>query len=86
MFATVSFFLEESAETIDIPATAVLTESGSSFVYLARDETTFIRQKIDVQPDGPGRMRLLAGLRVGDHIVTDGAILVRAEEEKKGDN
>lgn len=86
MFATVNFFVEESAETIDIPAAAVLTESGSSFVYLARDETTFIRQKIDVQPDGPGRMRLLAGLRVGDRIVTDGAILVRAEEEKKGDN
>jgi len=86
MFATVNFLLEESAETIDIPAAAVLTESGSSFVYLARDETTFVRQKIDVQPDGPGRMRLIAGLRVGDHIVTDGAILVRAEEEKKGDN
>ena len=83
MFASVSFFLEESVPAITIPAQAVLTESGSTFVYLAKGDNAFIRQRVDVQPGEPGRLRLTAGLRAGDRIVTNGTILVRGEEDKK---
>lgn len=86
MFASVNFFLEEFAPTITIPAQAVLTESGSCFVYLAKADNTFIRQKVDVQPGKPGRLRLISGLRAGDRIVTDGTILVRAKEDAKESN
>jgi cobalt-zinc-cadmium efflux system membrane fusion protein len=86
MFAAVSFFLEESVPTITIPAQAVLTESGFSFVYLVKADNTFVRQKVDVQPGEPGRLRLIAGLQVGDRIVTGGTILVRAQEDKKEGN
>lgn len=83
MFASVSFFLEESVPAITIPAQAVLTESGSTFVYLAKSDNAFVRQKVDVQPGEPGGLRLIAGLRAGDRIVTGGTILVRGEEDKK---
>jgi cobalt-zinc-cadmium efflux system membrane fusion protein len=83
MFATVNFLLEDSAPALTIPAQAVLTESGSTFVYLAKGDRAFVRQKVDVQPGAPGRLRLIAGLRAGDKIVTGGTMLVRGEEDKK---
>jgi len=85
MFATVTFFLAEADSIITVPSKAVLTESGSSFVYLAKPDNTFVRQKVDVQPGEAGRLRLISGLNVGDRIVSDGTILLRAEEDKKGD-
>jgi membrane fusion protein, heavy metal efflux system len=85
MFATVNFAVSDLERAIDIPAQALLTESGLNFVYLSKGDNTFVRRKVDVQPVEGGQLRLIAGLKVGDRIVTDGTILLRGEEDKRGD-
>ena len=83
MFATVSLGLPEVERAITVPARAVFVDEGRSFVYVEAGEGRFERRLIEVA-DRPGAdLRVLSGLRAGDRIVVDGALLLRQEEEKK---
>jgi cobalt-zinc-cadmium efflux system membrane fusion protein len=83
MFATVSLGLPEVERAITVPARAVFVDEGRSFVYVEAGEDRFERRLIEVA-DRPGAdVRVLSGLRAGDRIVVDGALLLRQEEEKK---
>jgi len=80
MFATASLYLSGSGKALTVPATAVLMEDGRSYSYVQTADRTFTRREISTMPDGGSRVRVMAGLRPGERIVTDGVLLLRQEE------
>ena len=80
MFATTSLYLVPGSNTLTVPATAVFTEGGKSYSYVQTGDRTFVRRQIATAPDGGNRVRVMAGLRAGDRIVTDGVLLLRQQE------
>jgi cobalt-zinc-cadmium efflux system membrane fusion protein len=83
MFASVSLDLEAHDRVVLVPADAVFTEDGHAFVYAQVGSGRFARRAVDVaQSEGPMR-RVMAGLRPGDRVVVDGALLLRQHEQRR---
>lgn len=61
---------------ISVPSKAVFTEAGKSYVLAAVGERSFQRRGVSASPGAAGRVRITAGLRPGDRIVTDGTLLI----------
>jgi cobalt-zinc-cadmium efflux system membrane fusion protein len=61
------------------PAAAVIQEGGKTVVWVERGPGRF--QPVEVKADGrvDNRIAIVAGLRAGDRIVVDGAMLLRAQ-------
>jgi len=85
MFITSSLELSGSGPAISVPAGAVFTEDGKSYVFAAKTDRRFERRLIVAAPDAEGRLRVTSGLRVGDRIVTDGAMLLDYRRKQKQD-
>jgi len=83
MFATASLYLPPGSNTLTVPATAVFMEDGKSYSYVQSSDRTFVRREVSAAPDGGSRVRVMAGLRAGDRIVTDGVLLLRQEEAQE---
>ncbi len=82
MFASITLSLNGAAPVLTLPANSVFTEAGRSYVYVAAGERTFVRRPVEVQPDASGGLRVLAGLKRGERVVSEGALLVRLQEDK----
>jgi cobalt-zinc-cadmium efflux system membrane fusion protein len=83
MFASVSLDLGARDRVMLVPSDAVFTEDGRTFVYTELGTGKFARRAIDVaQSEGPLR-RVLGGLRAGDRVVVDGALLLRRHEQRR---
>jgi len=85
MFITSSLELSGGGAAISVPAGAVFTEDGKSYVFAAKTDRRFERRLIVAAPDAEGRLRVTSGLRVGDRIVTDGAMLLDYRRKQKQD-
>jgi cobalt-zinc-cadmium efflux system membrane fusion protein len=88
MFITAGFDLGGTAAGLTIPATAMLVEGTQSYAFLQTADRTFVKTPITATADGPGRLRVTAGLKAGDRVVTDGALLVnfrQANQKEEGD-
>jgi cobalt-zinc-cadmium efflux system membrane fusion protein len=73
----------DGQRALKAPADAIFTEDGRSFVYVELSAGHFARRAVEVAPgEGPDR-RILTGLRPGDRIVVDGALLLRQEEQQR---
>ncbi len=83
MFATVTLGLADTERVVTVPARAVFSEDGRTFVYAAVGNARFARRPVQLGPEEGDDRRVLGGLAVGDRIVTDGALLIRQEEEKR---
>jgi cobalt-zinc-cadmium efflux system membrane fusion protein len=84
MFAAIELHLSEPARALAIPATALFTEEGHSYVYVEVGRARFARRAVDIaNGDGPER-RVLSGLHAGDRIVVEGALLLRQEQQQRG--
>jgi cobalt-zinc-cadmium efflux system membrane fusion protein len=85
MFASASIFLHEAERVLTLPTSAVFTEGGRSFVYRQTAERSFIRHPVEVEA-GASELKVLNGLQTGDHVVSDGALLMRLEETRQAMN
>ena len=85
MFITASLELSEGGAALSVPATAVFTQDGKSYVFAAIGDRRFERRLIAAAPDGEGRLRVTSGLHVGDQVVTDGAMLLDYRRTQKQD-
>jgi cobalt-zinc-cadmium efflux system membrane fusion protein len=83
MFASIALGVGASDPALTVPASAVFTENGKSWVYLATTAGHFVRRSIEVEQDEGAERRVLSGLRAGDRVVTGGALLLREEEGKR---
>lgn len=81
MFGRAQIFSDESG--ISLPARAVLIrEGGETVVYVARSDLSFERRKVAVGPTLDGRVRVLAGLKPGEQVVVEGALLLDGAAEQ----
>jgi cobalt-zinc-cadmium efflux system membrane fusion protein len=84
MFATVSLGVAASERVVMLASRAIFMEEGKTFAYVEAGAGRFVRRPIDVAPGEGAERRILNGLRAGDRVVVDGAILLRQEENKRG--
>jgi cobalt-zinc-cadmium efflux system membrane fusion protein len=85
MFASVTIFLNEQAKALTVPASAVLTEGGKTYVYVKTGMTEFTRRPVEVSPDPSGRMRVTSGVKAGEKVVSERALLVHQESMQKNE-
>ena len=69
------------ARTLTVPTAAVLSDGGASAVVVALGGGRFARRTVEVGGEQGGRVRVLSGLRAGEQVVAEGALLVKAEIE-----
>jgi cobalt-zinc-cadmium efflux system membrane fusion protein len=79
MFAKVDVMNPAGRKIILVPAQAVLNDGDKSIVIVASEGNVFRARRVEVGPEVDGKVRLLAGLRPGEKIVTDGAIFMKRE-------
>ncbi len=84
MFADVVLALESTEDAISVPASAIFTDGDRLFVYVAIDNVTFARRSVEAVAESADRRRILRGLSPGDRVVVDGAVLLRAQEDRNG--
>jgi len=83
MYASVALALAGDERAPTVPANAIFTEDGRSFVYVELAPGRFVRRAVEVAAgEGPSR-RVLTGLHLGDRIVVNGALLLRQEEQQR---
>ena len=83
MFASVSLFLADSEPTIAIPASAVVTEGGVTFVYVLSAPERLERRVVELATESCEAVRVKTGLKAGERIVTQGTLLVRKIEREE---
>jgi cobalt-zinc-cadmium efflux system membrane fusion protein len=84
MFAAVALGVAANARVVMLPSRAIFMEDGRTFAFVETAAGRFARRPIDVAPGEGSERRILGGLRAGDRVVVDGAILLRQEESKRG--
>ncbi|WP_321857356.1 MdtA/MuxA family multidrug efflux RND transporter periplasmic adaptor subunit [Paraburkholderia tropica] len=72
-FVNVSLLLDTLHGAVTIPSEAVQTGTPGTFVYRVNDDGTVSLRRIRTGPAASGRTAVLAGLAVGERVVTDGA-------------
>lgn len=73
MFCNVLFY-GTPRESIILPATALMQESGSDFVYQRLGDGSLLRRRVVSETVGDGNVRILGGLDGGETVMTRGGI------------
>ncbi|MEM9191429.1 MAG: efflux RND transporter periplasmic adaptor subunit [Myxococcota bacterium] len=79
----------EGAETVSIPRSAPLFTGRRSLVYVElpeRDEPTYVVREVRLGPLEGEFYPVLAGLREGERVVTEGAFVIDADLQIRGGN
>jgi cobalt-zinc-cadmium efflux system membrane fusion protein len=64
-------------EGLVLPSTAVLVRDGQrTVVYVEEGDGRFVRREVVVGPSIDGRVHVIAGLREGERVVVEGALLI----------
>jgi cobalt-zinc-cadmium efflux system membrane fusion protein len=83
MFATVALQVADNAHAMTVPASAIFVENGRSYVYVEAAPSRFARRLVELASDAGAERRVLAGLKIGERVVTGGVLLLRQEEEQR---
>lgn len=75
MFCNVTFFGTPS-ESIILPATALMQERESDFVYLLLPDSSLLRRNVVSENTGNGSVRITEGLSCGETAMTKGGIFL----------
>jgi cobalt-zinc-cadmium efflux system membrane fusion protein len=76
IYARVRFATSHPEGTLEIPATALVTDGDRQFVYVQTEQGRFQRRAITAGSVHDGRVPVLAGLKEGEIVVEEGAILL----------
>ncbi|MDB5216633.1 MAG: efflux transporter periplasmic adaptor subunit [Myxococcaceae bacterium] len=82
MFAKIALADAAGKQVLVIPARAVLNEAGK-FRVIVVEGNLFRPVNVEVGPEVDGRVRVLAGLKAGDKVVTDGALFLKHDIDNK---
>ena len=80
MFTTATLQIPGIDNALTAPAKAVFVEGGRRFMYVQTGASEFERREVDVVPAGDTRVHVTRGIAVGDRIVSEGVLLLRARE------
>ncbi|WP_445371702.1 efflux RND transporter periplasmic adaptor subunit [Methylomonas sp. HW2-6] len=81
MYATIDVQSPPDAQAIVVPLTAVFTEDDSDYVFVAVDENHYRQRPVKMGLRLKDRAVVIAGLQAGEQLVTEGALVLRAEED-----
>jgi cobalt-zinc-cadmium efflux system membrane fusion protein len=70
--------LESTTKTLVIPATAIIHEGGRTTIFVERTPGHFEEREVSVGKRSGNLVRVSSGVRAGDSIVVDGAMLLRS--------
>ena len=79
MFATASINEAATRNSIYVPDAALQDVNGFSVVFVTQDGSTFQVRAVKVGARSHGLVEVVEGLNPGDHIVVDGAFMVKGE-------
>lgn len=83
MFARVTLLGGREEAALTVPEGAVLSDGQANAVIVAEAGGRFVKRLIEAGAEQDGRVRVLAGLREGEHVVVDGALFLKAEIESR---
>lgn len=81
MYATITVNSASDDQAIVIPLTAVFTEGDADFVFIALDDNHYQQRPVEIGLRLKDKAVITKGLQVGEKLVTEGALTLRAEEE-----
>ena len=76
VYARVRFSVQHPGASIEIPATAIVSDGERQYVYVQDAPGHFARREVIVGSAHEGRMPVIKGLAPGETIVQEGAILL----------
>jgi Cu(I)/Ag(I) efflux system membrane fusion protein len=71
----------ETPETLLVPRSAVLQHGGQPVVFVARDDEAYAARQIQLGRIGDTEAEVLSGLKEGDQVVTEGALLLDGQAQ-----
>jgi cobalt-zinc-cadmium efflux system membrane fusion protein len=86
MFCQATIAAGDSEEVLAIPAGAVLSDEGTSFVFKHWKDDYYVRRAVRLGRTFSNGVEILEGIEPGDAIVTEGAFLLKSDilREKMG--
>lgn len=66
-----------ASEALKVPASALYLQGDRYFAFVEETPGVFVRQQLKAESAGLGTMRVHSGLRKGDRLVVDGALLLQ---------
>jgi len=81
MFAKIELSDLGDKKAIVLPSSAVLTDSEHTRVFVSGNDHVYRQRIVTVGPEVDDHVRVLAGLNLGEQVVTDGAIFLKREME-----
>jgi cobalt-zinc-cadmium efflux system membrane fusion protein len=81
MFAKIELSDIGDKKALILPSSAILTDSEHTRVFVAGNDHVYRQRVVTVGPEVDDHVRVLAGLKVGEQVVTDGAIFLKREIE-----
>jgi len=84
MYTSISLYLPVPAAALTIAGKAAFVENGHTFAYVQAGPQHFVRREIETAAADADRLRVVAGLKAGDRVVSDGALLLRQVESAAG--
>ena len=76
VYARVRFSVQHPDASVEIPASAIVSDGERQYVYLQDTPGHFVRREVVAGSAHEGRMPVIKGLAPGDTIVQEGAILL----------
>jgi cobalt-zinc-cadmium efflux system membrane fusion protein len=86
MFSTIRIMLTSGERIIAVPKAALLSDGGTDFVFTHLKDDYYVRRQVTKGRDFDEQVEILAGLKAGETIVTEGAFLLKSDvlREKMG--
>ncbi|PKD40021.1 efflux RND transporter periplasmic adaptor subunit [Methylomonas sp. Kb3] len=81
MYATISVESAVDDKAFMIPLTAVFTEGDADYVFTALDDNRYRQRRVEIGLRLKDRAVITQGLDANELLVTEGALMLRAEEE-----
>lgn len=85
MYAIINVESDPGDQAIVIPLTAVFTEGDADYVFIAIDENHYQQRPVEIGLRLKDKAVITQGLKPDEKLVTDGALMLRAEEEVEAD-
>ena len=83
MFARLQLDVSDRGQFLTVPREAVLEVDGKQFVYVVVNGTRYVKRGVKISSMSGDQTRVLDGLKVGERIVTKGAVLIKGQEDQE---
>ena len=86
MYATITVESDPENRAIVIPLTAIFTEGDADYVFIALGDNHYQQRPVEIGLRLRDKAVITQGLQPNEILVTDGALMLRAEEEVETDS